>query len=146
MTRADKGTSVGQWPIDRRSFLRLTSAEAAPDEVFCWRWRCVFQDWRGGERLFSEADFLRRRCGPGKWRVVKTYPLARAWPMGEIGLMYVRRCYRVKDGKRHAYWALVESYRTARGPRLFRDISWVGCQFNSRANGQSKRGRQCGCR
>ncbi len=31
--------------------------------------------------------------------------------------MYLRRCYREKDGKRHAYWALVESYRTARGPR-----------------------------
>lgn len=30
--------------------------------------------------------------------------------------MYLRRCYRRKDGKRHAYWALVESYRTARGP------------------------------
>jgi len=31
--------------------------------------------------------------------------------------MYVRRCYREKNGKRHAYWALVQSYRTARGPR-----------------------------
>jgi hypothetical protein len=31
--------------------------------------------------------------------------------------MYLRRCYRVKDGKRHAYWALVESVRTLRGPR-----------------------------
>ncbi len=31
--------------------------------------------------------------------------------------MYLRRCYKVKDGKRHAYWALVESVRTARGPR-----------------------------
>src|SRR5215813_7861851 len=31
--------------------------------------------------------------------------------------MYLRRCYRAKDGKRHAYWALVRSVRTARGPR-----------------------------
>ncbi len=31
--------------------------------------------------------------------------------------MYLRRCYRKKDGKRHAYWALVKSRRTARGPR-----------------------------
>src|SRR6266481_3397192 len=29
--------------------------------------------------------------------------------------MYLRRCYRRKDGKRHAYWALVESYGRA-GP------------------------------
>ena len=31
--------------------------------------------------------------------------------------MYLRRCYRKKDGKRHGYWALVESYRSSRGPR-----------------------------
>jgi len=31
--------------------------------------------------------------------------------------MYIRRCYRKKNGKRHAYWALVESQRTERGPR-----------------------------
>jgi transposase len=31
--------------------------------------------------------------------------------------VYLRRCYRAKDGKRHAYWALVKSIRTARGPR-----------------------------
>jgi len=39
--------------------------------------------------------------------------------------MYLRRCYRHKDGKRHAYWALVESYRTARGPRQ-RVAAWLG--------------------
>lgn len=39
--------------------------------------------------------------------------------------MYLRRCYRRKDGKRHAYWALVESYRTERGPRQ-RIVAWLG--------------------
>lgn len=39
--------------------------------------------------------------------------------------MYLRRCYRTKDGKRHAYWALVQSYRTARGPRQ-RVVAWLG--------------------
>ena len=39
--------------------------------------------------------------------------------------MYLRRCYRNKDGKRHAYWALVESYRTVRGPRQ-RVVAWLG--------------------
>jgi transposase len=29
----------------------------------------------------------------------------------------LRRCFRAKDGKRHAYWALVKSVRTERGPR-----------------------------
>ena len=31
--------------------------------------------------------------------------------------MYLRRCHRAKDGKRHDYWALVKSVRTAKGPR-----------------------------
>jgi transposase len=31
--------------------------------------------------------------------------------------VYLRRCYRSKDGNRHAYWALVKSVRTAKGPR-----------------------------
>jgi transposase len=39
--------------------------------------------------------------------------------------MYLRRCYRNKDGKLHAYWALVESYRTVRGPRQ-RVVAWLG--------------------
>lgn len=39
--------------------------------------------------------------------------------------MYLRRCYRQKDEKRHAYWTLVESYRTARGPRQ-RMVAYLG--------------------
>ena len=39
--------------------------------------------------------------------------------------MFIRPCYRHKDGKRHAYWALVESYRTAQGPRQ-RVVSYIG--------------------
>ena len=39
--------------------------------------------------------------------------------------MYVRRCYRVKNGKRHAYLTLVKSYRTARGPRQ-RVVAYLG--------------------
>jgi len=31
--------------------------------------------------------------------------------------MFIRQCDRVKNGKRPAYWPLVESYRTATGPR-----------------------------
>jgi len=39
--------------------------------------------------------------------------------------MFIRPCYRRKDGKRHAYWALVESYRSARGPRQ-RTVAYLG--------------------
>src|SRR5579864_1144114 len=39
--------------------------------------------------------------------------------------MYLRRCYKRYEGKRHAYWALVESYRTERGPRQ-RVIAYLG--------------------
>lgn len=39
--------------------------------------------------------------------------------------MFLRRIGRRKDGKRHFYWALVESYRTERGVRQ-RVVSYIG--------------------
>lgn len=39
--------------------------------------------------------------------------------------MYIRPCYRWKNGKLHAYWALVESYRTEKGPRQ-RIVGYLG--------------------
>jgi len=39
--------------------------------------------------------------------------------------MFIRPCYRKKNGKRHAYWALMESYRTERGPRQ-RVVAYLG--------------------
>src|SRR5258708_24601479 len=39
--------------------------------------------------------------------------------------MYLRRCYRKKDGKRHGYWAVVESYRSSRGPGQ-RVVAYLG--------------------
>jgi len=39
--------------------------------------------------------------------------------------MYLPRCYRRKNGKRNAYWALVESVRTARGQRQ-RIVAYLG--------------------
>ena len=39
--------------------------------------------------------------------------------------MFIRPCYRRKNGNRHAYWALVESYRTERGPRQ-RVVAYLG--------------------
>ena len=39
--------------------------------------------------------------------------------------MYIRKKTRIKDGKRHDYWALVESYRTESGPRQ-RTIACLG--------------------
>jgi hypothetical protein len=39
--------------------------------------------------------------------------------------MFLRPCYRRKNGKRHAYWALMESHRTERGPRQ-RVVAYLG--------------------
>ena len=39
--------------------------------------------------------------------------------------MFIRQCNRLIDGKRQSYWALVESRRTARGPRQ-RVVAWLG--------------------
>ena len=48
-------------------------------------------------------------------------PVSHSYAQG----VYLRRCYRKKQNKRHAYWALVESYRTARGPRQ-RVVAYLG--------------------
>ncbi|MGH7492220.1 MAG: hypothetical protein ACREOO_07480 [bacterium] len=39
--------------------------------------------------------------------------------------MHLRKICRKKDGKSHEYWALVESYRTARGSRQ-RIVAYLG--------------------
>jgi transposase len=39
--------------------------------------------------------------------------------------MYLRKITRHKDGKSHAYWALMQSYRTERGPRQ-RVVAYLG--------------------
>lgn len=39
--------------------------------------------------------------------------------------MFIKRCSRTKNGKEHRYWQLVESYRTARGPR-HRVVAYLG--------------------
>jgi len=39
--------------------------------------------------------------------------------------MFLRRFQKRKNGKNHAYWALVETYRTAKGPRQ-RIVSYLG--------------------
>ena len=62
--------------------------------------------------------------------------------------MFVRPCYRRKNGKRHASWALVESYRTERGPRQ-RVVAYLGDMDESgrigvkqTAQGKSAEGQQ----
>jgi hypothetical protein len=51
------------------------------------------------------------------------------WRLSESGLsfsvMFIRQYFKNENGKRAAYWALVESYRTERGPRQ-RVVAWLG--------------------
>ena len=53
--------------------------------------------------------------------------------------MFLRRCERRKNGKRHTYWALVESFRTARGSRQ-RVVAYLGELKPSEENGWAKFG------
>ena len=39
--------------------------------------------------------------------------------------MFIRQYFKNENGKRSAYWALVESYRTERGPRQ-RVVAYLG--------------------
>jgi len=55
--------------------------------------------------------------------------------------MFLRPCYRKKNGKRHAYWALVESYRTARGPRQ-RVVAYLGQVDSATRRGVKRAGGQ----
>jgi hypothetical protein len=53
--------------------------------------------------------------------------------------MFLRRCERRKNGKRHTYWALVESYRTARGSRQ-RVVAYLGELKPAEENGWARLG------
>jgi hypothetical protein len=54
--------------------------------------------------------------------------------------MFLRRGVRRKSGKRHAYWALVESYRTIRGSRQ-RVVAYLGELKRSEQSGWAQLGR-----
>jgi len=54
--------------------------------------------------------------------------------------MFLKRCERRKNGKAHSYWALVESYRTARGSR-HRVIAYLGELAPSETSGWAQLGR-----
>ena len=57
--------------------------------------------------------------------------------------MFLRRCKRKKNGKQHSYWALVESYRTARGSRQ-RVVAYLGELRPSERNGWAQWMRRAG--
>ncbi len=54
--------------------------------------------------------------------------------------MFLRRCKRRKNGKQHTYWALVESYRTARGSRQ-RVVAYLGELKRSEQSGWAQLGQ-----
>jgi hypothetical protein len=53
--------------------------------------------------------------------------------------MFLRRFERRKNGKPHTYWALVESYRTAKGSRQ-RVVAYLGELTAEEQNGWAKLG------
>lgn len=55
--------------------------------------------------------------------------------------MFLRRCVRRKNGKTHTYWALVESYRTARGSRQ-RLVAYLGELQRTEQSGWAQLGRR----
>ncbi len=54
--------------------------------------------------------------------------------------MFLKRCERRKSGKKHTYWVLVESYRTARGSR-HRVVAYLGGLGRGEASGWAQLGR-----
>jgi transposase len=57
--------------------------------------------------------------------------------------MFIRQCIRRVNGKQQAYWALVESHRTARGPRQ-RVVAWLGKLDEAGRLGMQQAAESCG--
>ena len=55
--------------------------------------------------------------------------------------MFLKRLERRKNGKGHTYWALVESYRSAKGSR-HRVVAYLGELKKSERNGWAQLGRR----
>jgi len=55
--------------------------------------------------------------------------------------MFLKRLERRKSGKKHTYWALVESYRTARGSR-HRVVAYLGMLKKNERSGWAQLGRR----
>jgi transposase len=94
----------------------------------------------------SFDGFFRSKVG-----VVTTFPVVFAFsiwhlrckgiePRGEDA-MFLKRLERRKNGKGHTYWALVESYRTARGSR-HRVVAYLGELKKSARTGWAQLGRR----
>jgi len=69
--------------------------------------------WAKGLRL-SELRCSGNGCPLDRW----------IWSVSLVD-MFIRQCFRTVEGKRRAYWALVESVRTERGPRQ-NVVAWLG--------------------
>jgi transposase len=59
----------------------------------------------------------------------------------EDAAMFLRRCERAKNGKKHTYWALVESIRTAKGSRQ-RVVAYLGELKAGEKSGWAQLGRR----
>src|SRR5438128_9052944 len=73
-----------------------------------------------------EASTCGCNAAAGKSDVVQTYPLeGRRGGCQNRPRMFLRAHARNKDGKDHTYWSLVETVRTANGPRQ-RTVCYLG--------------------
>ena len=55
--------------------------------------------------------------------------------------MFLRRYHKRKNGKQHTYWALAESYRTAKGSRQ-RIVAYIGELKKNQKSGWEQLGRK----
>src|SRR3990172_2744601 len=63
--------------------------------------------------------------GRAETRCSENWPPWQSASAGGPDPMFIRQYSCTEGGRRQAYWALVESYRTARGPRQ-RVVAWLG--------------------
>ena len=64
--------------------------------------------------------------GDRKTSVVETKYLFNGWFSIRFRAMYLRSNWRLKDGKEHRYWSIVESKRCAGGKVVQRQVLYLG--------------------
>jgi len=64
-------------------------------------------------------------AGISIWPCSANFSSWRAWESGYDSVIFLRPTFVHKNGRRYAYWRLVESYRTERGPRQ-RTVAYLG--------------------
>jgi hypothetical protein len=89
-------------------------AQVRQKKIFSWVFDPIFSSFcLIGSSFPQKVDVVKTKCIENERGILLN--------MG----LFLRKVCRTKDGKSHHYWVLLESFRTARGPR-HRTVAYLG--------------------